>query len=364
MDPETLEKEWGILTNFLPARWEELAWDTGAIERARKIKEPDTLLFLLMLHAAAGLSLRQAAARAERKGIASISDVALMRRLQKSEDWLHQIAHQMFKESRYEHGVSETVPDHRLRVIDGTHIQEPGSTGTDWRLHYVIQLPSLVCDHFEITDKYGGETYHRIPVESNDIILGDRAYCHREAVADVVEQRADVIVRLTWNGFPLESSTGRSFDLFEHLRSLPDHEPASWPVQFSANNQRYEGRLCAIRRSRRAAEAAQTRARKAGDPTAETLEAAEYVFVFTTVSDGVLSLTQVLELFQARWQIELAFKRLKSLFGIGHVPKQNEQSARAWIYAKLVAVLLIERLHEAADFFPWGYPLSDSESMA
>jgi len=360
MDPDTLADEWEILTGFLPPRWEELAWHTGAMKRSRKVKDPDTLLFLLMLHVAGGLSLRQAAARADQQGIASISDVALMKRLQKSETWLHELARRMFTDSRYEPDVSKTVPDHRVLVVDGTNIQEPGSTGTDWRLHYLLELPSLACNYVELTDQYGGETYHRVPVEPGDIVLGDRAYGHREAVAAVVDQDADVIVRLTWNGFPLTEPTGQAFDLFGHLRSLDDHHPAAWSVQFIASERRYDGRVCAIRRSQSAAEAAKERARKAGDPTPETLEAAEYVFVFTTLPDELLAPTDVLELFQARWQIELAFKRLKSLFGIGHVPKQNDRSARAWIYAKLLAVLMIERLHEAADFFPWGFELPDA----
>ena len=44
----------------------------------------------------------------------------------------------------------------------------------------------------------------------------------------------------------------------------------------------------------------------------ETLEAADYVFVFTTLADQIAP-QAVMELYRGRWQIELAFKRLKSL---------------------------------------------------
>lgn len=53
-----------------------------------------------------------------------------------------------------------------------------------------------------------------------------------------------------------------------------------------------------------------------------------------------------------RWQIELRFKHLKSLPGLGCLPKYDDQSCRAWIQAKLLCGLLIERLMREAKFFP------------
>ena len=63
-------------------------------------------------------------------------------------------------------------------------------------------------------------------------------------------------------------------------------------------------------------------------------------------------------LYRARWQIELLFKRLKSIIGLGHLPKHNEQSCMAWLTGKLFVALLVERIYHEAEFFsPWGYPL-------
>ncbi len=50
------------------------------------------------------------------------------------------------------------------------------------------------------------------------------------------------------------------------------------------------------------------------------------------------------------------FKRLKSLAGLGHLPKHDEVSARAWLYGKLFTGLLVEKLIEyAKTISPWGY---------
>jgi IS4 transposase len=62
--------------------------------------------------------------------------------------------------------------------------------------------------------------------------------------------------------------------------------------------------------------------------------------VFSTVPAGRLRASEVLEWYRVRWQIELAFKRLKTLAAFGARPKHDAQSARAWLYGKLLVALL------------------------
>jgi IS4 transposase len=73
----------------------------------------------------------------------------------------------------------------------------------------------------------------------------------------------------------------------------------------------------------------------------------------------LLSASDMLELYRYRWQIELAFKRLKQLLKLGHLPHQSPDIARTWILAKLVVALLLETLYRnARAFSPWGYRLA------
>jgi hypothetical protein len=236
-------------------------------------------------------------------------------------------------------------------------------------VHYVLGLPSLECDFFEVTDPSGGESYRRLPVKPGDLILADRGYSHRQGVAHVVEAGGDVIVRLNSGIFPLLDGDER-FDLRGRLRGLTEYEPAEWSASFRVSKKVYEARICAVRKSSAAAERARQRllrtAKKQGtQPRAESLEMAEYLIVVTTLSPAVASTSDVLELYRARWQIELAFKRLKSLLSAGYVPKYDPVSAKAWIHGKLLTVLLIERLSQEARFFsPWGFPLHRAEPVA
>ena len=365
-----MDEEWDLLASFLPDGWRDLARETGAMRRARgEITSPELLLKILLLHLATGLSLKQAAARAQVQGLATISDVALLKRLRTSEAWLRELARLMFEASRFARVTARAPEGRRLRAVDATTVQEPGATGTDWRVHYSISLPEVQCDFYEVTNDKGGETYKRFPVQQGDIILGDRGYCHREGVAHVLGQRGDVIVRLNSTNFPLLDHRDSPFEFLPHLRRLKGHQPGEWIVRFDANDTRWPARLCAIRKSQQAAELAkkkilQQASKKQTEVRPATLESAEYIYVLATLSRDILNARDILDLYRARWQIELCFKRLKSLFRLGHVPKRSDQSARAWIEGKLLTVLLIERLVSEARFFsPWGFEL-EAEPLA
>ena len=93
----------------------------------------------------------------------------------------------------------------------------------------------------------------------------------------------------------------------------------------------------------------------------ETRKYAEYVLVFTTLPTSVASTEQILEAYRLRWQVELTFKRLKSIAQIGHVPKHDDQSSRAWLYGKLFVALLSQRLAQVGNTIsPWGYLLPET----
>lgn len=117
------------------------------------------------------------------------------------------------------------------------------------------------------------------------------------------------------------------------------------------------GRMCAVKLSEAAQEKAVRKARKQnskkGTVKPETLEAARYVFACTTL-DRAFPAETILEYYRGKWQIELAFKRLKSLLHLGHLRRKDTDSARAWIHAKLLLAFLIEAIQRAArDFSPW-----------
>jgi hypothetical protein len=363
------DESWEILQQFLPADLEESARTHGAFRRARgQIKSASVLLRLLLLHVGGGLSLEQAAVRARENNLVEITPVALFKRLRSSAAWLVWLTEQLVKSLSKDW--DDTLWKGRpIRVLDATDIEEPGPTGTDWRLHYSVRLPQLSCDFLELTDVHGGETLKRLPVNKGDIVLCDRGYSHRPGVARVLQQQADVVVRLNWGAFPLEDKEGKPVDLLKRVGRLKVGQIGQWPVWFEHAGQRYPLRLCALRKNKvaaaRAVRKAEKKARNKGQQVRpETLKLAAFVLVLTSLpSSWAASL--ILELYRARWQVELAFKRLKQLLGTGHVPKTTDASSLAWLQAKILTALLIEHMIHAGRFFsPWGYRLSGGAAVA
>jgi len=364
-----LEEEWEFLTDLLPKDWREQARTTGALRRARSVDSADCLLQLILMHTATGLSLRQTVVRAREQSIADISDVALLKRLRASEPWLRSLTAKMADLD--ETGVMQRLSARRrLRAVDATTVEEQGGAGTDWRGPYTLRLPDLSCDFFEVTDEHGGETYRRIPVQRGDLLLADRGYSNATGVGTVRAAGGDVLVRWNSFSFPLKTVDGKPFEALKELNQLPKHGAREWAVSFTHGGQKYTGRLCAIRKNAVATERAREKMRrearkKQKQVNDEALKLAEFVMVFTTVSSKELTARDVLELYRVRWQIELRFKHLKSLLGLGCLPKYDDTSCRAWIQAKLLCGLLIERLmRQAKFFFPWGYRLPATEPLA
>jgi hypothetical protein len=251
-------------------------------------------------------------------------------------------------------------------------VKEPGKTGSQWRIHYSIRLPSLECDHFDLTAVEGdhtGERLGRFTFQAGELVLADAGYSNPPGVAAVVRQGADVIVRLNRVSLPLMDEKNRPFSLQKKIRSLRRAgEIAEWWVWVPSGDQQIAGRLCAIRKSEEAAQRAQRKLirkeqKGKGKVTSEKREYACYVLVFTTLSKNQATTRQVLECYRLRWQIELTFKRLKSVVQLGHIPKQDDQSSRAWLYGKLFVALLSQKLARIGSAIsPWGYYLAEEAS--
>jgi hypothetical protein len=291
--------------------------------------------------------------------LGQLNQSAIYKRLRSSEEWLRWMADQL----RASLGMIRPNGERRVRATDATTICEPGSTGTDWSIHFCINLTNLQCDFFELTDVSGGETWRRYPVKRGDILLGDRGYSNPKGVRHVVEAGGDVLVRLNRNSLPLFDQAEKRIDALKMARKLKprqDLECAAW-VQ-NGPGQWIQGRLLIVRRSKQATEYARQKLKRRASKqqtivSEKGFEAAQYFFAWTTLPAS-WTRPQLLELYRCRWQIELAFKRMKSIMGLGHLPKSDPESCRAWLHGKLLTSLLVERMiGEAKRFSPWDYEL-------
>jgi len=351
--PEILD-HWPEVSARFPADFdlEATARSRGAFTRAREIKNAETLLRLALAYGGLGMSLRETCVWAEAGGIVSLSDPSLLDRLCKAAPWLGDIVAALIAEQA-------KVPagrwaGYRLRALDGTSICQPGADRTTWRLHVGYDLATGQVDQLELTDVHGAENLQRLSYRPGDIVLGDRYYARPRDLRPVIEAGADFIVRTGWNSLRLLQADGEPFDLFASLAAQTEQEsevqvrihegmtgaPQAEPLML---------RLVIRRKDPEQVDAEQKRllkdAKKRGrQPDPRSLEAAKYILLLTSLPAVAFPPADILALYRFRWQIELAFKRFKSLAGLDMLPAKKPELARAWIYARLIVAIIAEQI--------------------
>ena len=339
---------------------EESARKSGALRRRRGIPDAMSLLRLALAYAACGLSLRGTAAWAEASALAQLSDVAVLKRLRGAANWLGEIVGAILSQRL---GAAGTPGERRWRLVDATSLSGPGSRKTDWRVHVGCRLGPQPCiDQVELSDGRGSESLGRFDCRPGDIMIGDRGYAKASGLAALIARGGDFIVRIGWNALRLRDANGAPFDLMAAIKRLPARGMADVAVTIAldrAGKQLLPVRLIAYRLDEGAAERSRRRARRKSRKQAkrvqpQTVRAAGYVLLITSLDAASFSAANVLALYRLRWQIELLFKRLKSLLHLDALPAKDPDLARCWIYAKLITALLLEEMTNVLlDSPPW-----------
>ena len=265
----TVDEDWDVLSSFLPRDWRELAQDTGALKGLRKDKSVDNLLRTLLLHLGCGHSLRETVVRAREAQLADLSDVALLKRLKKSKAWLHALCVRLFEEQEI-----AVVPGgaFQVRAVDATTVKEPGPSGSLWRLHYSVCLPSLACDFFKLTGTEGsgtGESLAQFPIRAGDHVLADRGYSTARGIHHVVDAGGRLIVRVNTAALPLFTASACPFDLLAAVTSVTRAGAVgSWATRVvvaagdGGPTDAVEGRVCVLRKSAEAIRMAHQKVRR------------------------------------------------------------------------------------------------------
>ena len=364
----SIGQDWEVVMQMLPAQWEVKAAELGAVRRLRGFDSVGSLLRVLLIHLADGCSLRETAVRASAGGLAAVSDVALLKRLRGCGAWFEWMAREMATGMALPSAADALLPGRRVRLVDGSSVCEPGATGSTWRLHYSLNLHTLSCDEVHVSDASVGESLTHFDIRAGDVIMADRGFAKRPGLRHVVQRKADVVLRASLTNLPLHDHRGRQMDMLPLLRTLAIGQAADWPARVQDDIGAIAVRVCAYKKTAAqtlaAQEAIQQEARKKQRTVQpQPLEAAGYVIVVTTLAEP--SAAAIMEFYRRRWQIELAFKRLKSLLQLGHLKKIDKDGAKAWLQGKLLVACLIEKLILTAErFSPWGYAADFGGSVA
>lgn len=352
----SLDSHWPALVSVLSGTLDLdlTARQSGALQRRRAVADGATLLRLALAYGPGGLSLRSAAAWAGVQGVASLSDVALMKRLRGAADWLGLVAGALLS------GASPTITPlagRPLRIVDGSAIAQPGSAGTDWRLHATYDPKAARFVHLELTDAHGAEGFARAAVAPGDVVLADRCYARPLGLQHVLAAHADFIVRIGWSSLRLVTAAGKPLDWEPIYASLAPGEIAEREVsvEHAGTGGKRRGkpllraRLIVMRkdqaasaRTEKAVRRSHSRRRTHSALQPLTIAAAGFLMVLTSLPPEAAPAADVLAAYRLRWQIELAFKRLKSGLGIDQLRAKDGRLARTWLLAHLIVALLID----------------------
>ena len=332
---------------------EKEAREFGAFERARRIKCAVDQLRLVLAYCWGTGGLRLTAAWAEAMGLASLSNVALLKRLRNSADWLERLVCRLLGAGVRAACVA-AAKGRPVRLVDATVVAKAGrddrESGGVWRVHSVFDLASERFSAFELTDESEGEVIDRADVVAGEIRVGDRAYLHPDRVAKVLADGADIVVRAKWNGARWLDAEANRLDLIARLKKARGKGLIDQPIWIKGSaNKPIALRLVAIRKPKPARDATidkiTRRARDMGRKLMpETLISAEWVIIITSLDRDEYPLSAISSLYRLRWRIEIAFKHLKSGVGLARPPGHDPRSARAHILCNLLLALLTEPL--------------------
>lgn len=344
-----VNRDWQDIVDRLggAAGLEASARHSRALVRARVIKSAADLLRIILAYCLSERGLRSTAAWAASIRLVDISNVALLYRLRQCGDWLAVLVGYALAAA-----APEASRGRLIRIIDATTVPRAGTAAKTknslWRIHSAFDLPGERFGFFELTDQRGGETLDRIPVVKDEIRIADRAYLQPDRMAAVLDAGADIVVRAGWRNARWRDGDGAPVDLLAELSKGAACGLIDRPIWIARKRGAALGlRLVAVKKPAYAAEAARRKARhaarKGGHQIAKgTLDAAGWVLLITSLKPDAFRAADVLALYRLRWRIELGFKRLKSLIGLKAPPGSDERSARAYVLAHLLVILLLE----------------------
>jgi hypothetical protein len=357
-----LNRDWESVVARLGGaeRLEISARDTKAFRRPRVINNAVDLLRLIMAYCLGERGLRATAAWATAIGLVDVSNVAVLYRLRQCGDWLAMLVGQALAAA-----APVASRGRMIRIIDATTVPKAGAAANKgsqlWRIHSAFDLPRERFGHFELTDQKEGERLDRIPVVRGEIRLGDRAYLQPDRMAVVLDAGADVLIRAGWKSACWLDAKGHPLDLIAELRKAAARGLIDRPIWIKRKHGPCLGlRLVAIKKPPEAAAAARRKARRDAQRegyqlSQQALAAADWVILVTSLPPADFTTADILALYRLRWRIELAFKRLKSLIGLRGPPGTDERSARPYVLAHLLIILLLEPLVDALeDSPPWA----------
>jgi len=344
----------------LPSEYEKACFTEQAIQRKRGIENPNDLMMLALFHLLNGCSLVEISEIARLAKLGTISDVAFMKRFEKCGSWFKWILAHIEVDEVLAYRKPQWLEGYEVLSFDASEVAEKGRSGRIYRLHYALNLFRMQSAHYKITDQKTGETLCNFEFEKNDLIIADKIYSTFKGIGHCLDRGVNFVLRLRHNGFNMYEPGGNRIDVLERLKRLEGEDMLDLPVlvRLAKGGGYTQLRICAMRKDDKYLEQTKAKLRRRESKkqivVSDEAKAFNNYIVVVTALPNQIPVKDILELYRLRWQVEIYFKRLKSIIDFGELPKRRKESAETWLNGKLMIALLIEKLMCARSFSPGG----------
>lgn len=304
---------WNDVRQFLPFELDTFARENGAYERLRGVRTADDFVRMLLMCALPGATFERVSNWISDAGMGTMNTQAVFFRFRDNAPFLEKLLQELLK---------QTAPgklaygEYRVLASDATVACGPGSKGTDQRLHALYDLSTWSLLSIEVTGPGVGESLaNHTCLGPGDLILADRGYGHTRGLLSALDSGAALLVRFEFDSIKLFTESGERITPQMATDLASQNVITQLPVRLENDSRT----LRAIATQRPDGKA---------------------VWLITNLSEQELPETQARALYRQRWQIELFFKRMKSLLKLDALPTRNGPTARSWILAKLILATL------------------------
>ena len=351
------------LLRLMPTGYEEACYTTKAIVRNRGVKDPNDLMMLVLFHLLTGCSLIEVSEISKLAKLGDISDVAFMKRFSNCTEWFKWVLTAIQEQNKQvtSYILPERLQKYRILAVDASDVAEKGRSGRIYRLHFGLDIIHMHAALYNITSNSVGEHLRNFALSENDLVLADRIYSSVTGIEYCQKVGCQFIARMRINSFRPYDVNGNQIDLLSYMRGTESGELYAYARKERGENagKLYPVRICFKKKAAGAIESTRKRmkrkeSKKQARIATDTLAFNEYLVVATSLDNGYLA-EEILDLYRYRWQVELYFKRLKSILNYGELPKKSEKSIFAWLNGKLMVALLVESVIGNADFSPSMY---------
>lgn len=355
------------LIDLLPEDYEKACYEKKAIKRKRIIKTPRDLIVLLLYYLYDNHSLMDVSQFAMISNIGNISDTALIKKFIQCKDWILWLIANMIPNEIIHYKKPEELEPYHVIAVDASDIVQKGAVKKTWHLHYGMDLFSLTCNQFKLTEQSTGESLKNFNIKEKDLILADRAYGTITSIEHCLQSGGEFIIRIKNKSFNLYNQHGEKILLSDWLETV-GKKAAEITIYIKDSHKNFIPlRICAIKKTKEEIVIEEKRLKRLESKkqitySDDTKFTHQFMFVITSLPSSV-SAEKVLGFYRLRWQVELVFKRYKSLLGLGNIPTKTKESSEVWLNGKMFLALLIEKYLGDIDFSPSWNIRKEPESM-